>query len=92
MKVNIDGVLHRWLGGVGSSGGAVSTTRVVGGGQAGSTSGASGEGDGGENAQAGEGRWSPGVNFLSSLPRGATPGFQGAHRETCVNAGVLPLR
>ena len=58
----------------------------------GSTTRPSGEGDGGKDALAGEGRWSPGVKLPPSLPQGTTPGFQDAQRGICVNAGALCSR
>ena len=55
----------------------------------GSTTRPSGEGDGEEDALAGEGRWSPGVNLPPSLPRGATPGFQDSQQGIHVNTEAL---
>ena len=78
MDVDGDRALPRRSGCIGSSRGAVATARVAGGGQVGSTTRPSGEGDGGEDALTVEGRWSDGVNIPPSLRRGATPRFPDA--------------
>ena len=92
MDVDGDRALLRRPGCIGSPSGVVATARGVSGGQVGSSTTPSGEGDGGENALAGDGRRSPGVNFPPSLPRGATPGFQDAQRGIFVNTGALRSR